>query len=160
MYLLSTTSCSCVKWRQFTVKGAYYHVISVMFVNMRQPHVILAMRKDFLAARPIRSRGSVRGGAPALRYGKSLGDTLYQTCAPRLLIATLRLKAEPSGVTMKGRPGQSDAGRGRCFSVTEGKIGFRQTRKLLMLLHGQGHIMLRMLRREYHHVIHNHWRAG
>lgn len=44
-----------------------------MFVNMRQPHVIVAMRKDRPAARPTSGRGSVRGGAAVLRYGKSLG---------------------------------------------------------------------------------------
>lgn len=48
-------------------------MISPMFVNMRHPHVILAMRKDTPAAQPTSGWGSVRGGVPVLRYGKSLG---------------------------------------------------------------------------------------
>lgn len=56
-------------------------MISAMFVNMRQPHVILAMRKDSPSAWPIGGRGSVRGGAPVLRYGKSLwGYTVINVC--------------------------------------------------------------------------------
>lgn len=43
-----------------------------MFVNMRHPHVIVAMRKDSPFSRPTSGRGSVRGGVPVLRYGKSL----------------------------------------------------------------------------------------
>lgn len=43
-----------------------------MFVNMRHPHVIVAVRKDSPAARPTSDWGSVRGGVPVLRYGKSL----------------------------------------------------------------------------------------
>lgn len=53
-----------------------------MFVNMRQPHVILAMRKDSPAARPTSGWGSVRGGVPVLRYGKSLGGyTVINVCS-------------------------------------------------------------------------------
>lgn len=62
----------CVKMRYFTVSAVAYHVISPMFVNMRHPHVIVAMRKDSPSAWPTSDRGSVRGGVPVLRYGKSL----------------------------------------------------------------------------------------
>lgn len=58
--------------RYFTVSAFAYHVISPMFVNMRHPHVIVAMRKDSPSAWPTSGRGSVRGGVPVLRYGKSL----------------------------------------------------------------------------------------
>lgn len=67
-----TAASGCVKCRSFTVSAVAYHVISPMFVNMRHPHVIVAMRKDSPSARPTSGRGSVRGGVPVLRYGKSL----------------------------------------------------------------------------------------
>lgn len=82
MTVLGTTSGSCVKGRWNTVNGVHYHVISAMFVNMRQPHVILEMRKHSPAVRPTSGRGSVRGGDPVLRYGKSLwGYTVINVCS-------------------------------------------------------------------------------
>lgn len=48
-----------------------------MFVNMRHPHVIRAIRKDSGVARPTSGWGSVGGGVLVLRYGKSLrGSTV------------------------------------------------------------------------------------
>lgn len=56
--------------------------MSPMFVNMRQPRVIVAMRKDSPAAQPTSDRGSVRGGATVLRYGKSLGGYTDKRALP------------------------------------------------------------------------------
>lgn len=82
-----------------------------MFVNMRQPHVILAMRKESPAAWPISNRGSVRGGVLVLRYGKSLGEYTVITRALRLIMATVTSKPESDGLIVQRGPGLSATGR-------------------------------------------------
>ena len=70
--------------RQFTVKkGQDYHVILPMFVNMRQPHVIVTRGREQRARRPTTARGSVGGGACVLRYGKIDRDSVIMRGALR-----------------------------------------------------------------------------
>lgn len=62
---VGTTARCCVTMGCFTVRAVAYHVISPMFVNMRHPHVIVAMRKDSPAnQRPGECQG--RGSRVAL----------------------------------------------------------------------------------------------
>lgn len=65
-----------------------------MFVNMRHPHVIQAIRKDSPVARPTSGWGSVGGGFLVLRYGKLLRESDERVLWDWLIIAIIRLKLE------------------------------------------------------------------
>lgn len=74
-------------------KNVIYHVISPMFVNMRHPHVIQAIREDSPVARPTSGWGSVGGVVSRVALWKIVKGIRW-TCSPRLIIAIIRLKLE------------------------------------------------------------------